>query len=50
MNQCIRLLYMFPMVGLHMFYSMLITLMLLNKKIIRKAFLSKHLTFEIWFE
>ena len=50
MNQSIRLLYMFPMVGLHMFYSMLITLMLLNKKIIRKAYLSKHLTFEIWFE
>ena len=27
----LRLLYMFPMVGLHMFYSMLITLMLENK-------------------
>ena len=32
MNQCIRLLYMFPMVGLHMFYSMLIILMPVNKK------------------
>ena len=33
MNQCIHLLYMFPIVGLHMFYSMLITLLLVNKNL-----------------
>ena len=37
----LHLLYMFSMVGLHMFYSMLITLMLVNKKLLGKhAYLS----------
>ena len=33
MNQCVHLFYMFPMVGLHMFYSMLIILMLVDENI-----------------